>query len=103
MALASLGAVALLEMKEGTPLGARAQSAIRRAAVLYKPRLATFNFNLLYEQHWSLLEDKRLYSLTASVRNIFTFHVHNRINNVCILINFDKQTLITDAGNFQKD
>jgi hypothetical protein len=31
-------------MKEGTPLGARAQSAIQRAAVLYKPRLATFNF-----------------------------------------------------------
>jgi hypothetical protein len=29
-------------MKEGTPLGARAQSAIQRAAVLYKPRLATF-------------------------------------------------------------
>jgi hypothetical protein len=28
-------------MKEGTPLGARAQSAIQRAAVLYKPRLAT--------------------------------------------------------------
>jgi hypothetical protein len=36
--------VAPLEMKEGTPLGARAQSAIQRAAVLYKPRLATFNF-----------------------------------------------------------
>jgi hypothetical protein len=31
-------------MKEGTTLGARAQSAIERAAVLYKPRLATFNF-----------------------------------------------------------
>jgi hypothetical protein len=31
-------------MKEGTPLGARAQSAIQRAAVLYKPRLATFEF-----------------------------------------------------------
>jgi hypothetical protein len=31
-------------MKEGTTLGARAQSAIQRAAVLYKPRLATFNF-----------------------------------------------------------
>jgi hypothetical protein len=30
-------------MKEGTTLGARAQSAIQRAAVLYKPRLATFN------------------------------------------------------------
>jgi hypothetical protein len=30
-------------MKEGTTLGARAQSAILRAAVLYKPRLATFN------------------------------------------------------------
>jgi hypothetical protein len=29
-------------MKEGTTLGARAQSAIQRAAVLYKPRLATF-------------------------------------------------------------
>jgi hypothetical protein len=30
-------------MKEGsTSLGARAQSAIQRAAVLYKPRLATF-------------------------------------------------------------
>jgi hypothetical protein len=39
--------VAPLEMKEGTPLGARAQSAIQRAAVLYKPRLATFNFNFL--------------------------------------------------------
>jgi hypothetical protein len=38
--------VAPLEMKEGTTLlGARAQSAIQRAAVLYKPRLATFNFN----------------------------------------------------------
>jgi hypothetical protein len=37
--------VAPLEMKEGTTsLGARAQSAIQRAAVLYKPRLATFNF-----------------------------------------------------------
>jgi hypothetical protein len=35
--------VAPLEMKEGTTsLGARAQSAIQRAAVLYKPRLATF-------------------------------------------------------------
>jgi hypothetical protein len=34
-----------LEMKEGTTsLGAREQSAIYRAAVLYKPRLATFNF-----------------------------------------------------------
>jgi hypothetical protein len=32
-------------MKEGTPLGARVQSAIQRAAVLYKPRLTTFNFN----------------------------------------------------------
>jgi hypothetical protein len=31
-------------MKEGTTLGARAQWAIQRAAVLYKPRLATFNF-----------------------------------------------------------
>jgi hypothetical protein len=31
-------------MKEGTTSGARAQSAIQRAAVLYKPRLATFNF-----------------------------------------------------------
>jgi hypothetical protein len=31
-------------MKEGTTLGARAESAIQRAAVLYKPRLATFNF-----------------------------------------------------------
>jgi hypothetical protein len=31
-------------MEEGTTLGARAQSAIQRAAVLYKPRLATFNF-----------------------------------------------------------
>jgi hypothetical protein len=30
-------------MKEGTTLGARAQSALERAAVLYKPRLATFN------------------------------------------------------------
>jgi hypothetical protein len=39
--------VAPLEMKEGTTsLGARAQSAVQRAAVLYKPRLATFNFNL---------------------------------------------------------
>jgi hypothetical protein len=37
--------VAPLEMKEGTTSGARAQSAIQRAAVLYKPRLATFNFN----------------------------------------------------------
>jgi hypothetical protein len=36
--------VAPLEMKEGTTLGARAQSAIYRAAVLYKPRLTTFNF-----------------------------------------------------------
>jgi hypothetical protein len=36
--------VAPLEMKEGTTLGARAQSAIQRATVLYKPRLATFNF-----------------------------------------------------------
>jgi hypothetical protein len=34
--------VAPLEMKEGTTLGARAQSAIQRAAVLYKPRLETF-------------------------------------------------------------
>jgi hypothetical protein len=42
--------VAPLEMKEGTPLGARAQSAIQRAAVLYKPRLATFNFNLTYAE-----------------------------------------------------
>jgi hypothetical protein len=33
-------------MKEGTAsLGARAQSAIQRAAVLYKPRLANFNFD----------------------------------------------------------
>jgi hypothetical protein len=32
-------------MKEGTTLGATAQSAIQRAAVLYKPRLATFNFS----------------------------------------------------------
>jgi hypothetical protein len=32
-------------MKEETPLGATAQSAIQRAAVLCKPRLATFNFN----------------------------------------------------------
>jgi hypothetical protein len=32
-------------MKEGTTLGARAQSAIERAAVLYKPRLETFKFN----------------------------------------------------------
>jgi hypothetical protein len=40
--------VALLEMKEGTTsLGARVQSAIQRAAVLYKPRLATFNFTFL--------------------------------------------------------
>jgi hypothetical protein len=32
-------------MKEGTTsLGARAQSAIWRAAVLYKPRLATFSW-----------------------------------------------------------
>jgi hypothetical protein len=38
-----LDVVAPLEMKEGTTLGARAQSAIERAAVLYKPRLATFN------------------------------------------------------------
>jgi hypothetical protein len=39
--------VAPLEMKEGTiSLGARTQSAIQRAAVLYKPRLATFNFNI---------------------------------------------------------
>jgi hypothetical protein len=29
-------------MKEGTTLGAKAQPAIQRAAVLYKPRLATF-------------------------------------------------------------
>jgi hypothetical protein len=37
--------VAPLEMKEGTAsLGARAQLAIARAAVLYKPRLATFTF-----------------------------------------------------------
>jgi hypothetical protein len=36
--------VAPLEMKEGTTLGARTQSAIRRAAVLYKLRLSTFNF-----------------------------------------------------------
>jgi hypothetical protein len=35
-------------MKEGTTsLGARAQSAIARAAVLYKPRLETFNFNFI--------------------------------------------------------
>jgi hypothetical protein len=33
-------------MKEGTTLGARAQSAIQRAVVLYKPRLATFNLTL---------------------------------------------------------
>jgi hypothetical protein len=32
-------------MKEETTLGARAQSAIQGAAVLYKPRLANFNFN----------------------------------------------------------
>jgi hypothetical protein len=38
--------VAPLEMKEGTPLGVRAQSAIQRAAVLYKPRLATFDLSL---------------------------------------------------------
>jgi hypothetical protein len=31
-------------MKEVTTLGARAQSAIQRAAVLYKLPLATFNF-----------------------------------------------------------
>jgi hypothetical protein len=36
--------VAPLEMKEGTTSGARAQSAIYTAAVLYKPRLATLNF-----------------------------------------------------------
>jgi hypothetical protein len=37
-----LGVVVPMEMKEGTTsLGARAQSAIQRAAVLYKPRLAT--------------------------------------------------------------
>jgi hypothetical protein len=42
--------VAPLEMKEGTTsLGARAQSATQRAAVLYKPRLATFNFNLTFK------------------------------------------------------
>jgi hypothetical protein len=35
--------VAPLEIKEGTTLGATAQSAIERAAVLYKQRLATFN------------------------------------------------------------
>jgi hypothetical protein len=29
---------------EGTPLGARAQSALQTAAVLYKPRLPTLNF-----------------------------------------------------------
>ena len=57
----------------------------------------------VFEQHWSLPEYKRVYSLTAIVRNIFTLHAYGRINNVCILINFDKQTLITDAGNFQKD
>jgi hypothetical protein len=38
--------VAPLEMKEGTPLWARPQSAIQRAAMLYKPRLATLNLNL---------------------------------------------------------
>jgi hypothetical protein len=32
-------------MKEGTILGARAQSAIQRAAVLCKPRLATLHDN----------------------------------------------------------
>jgi hypothetical protein len=32
-------------MKEETTSGATAQSAIQKAAVLYKPRLATFNFN----------------------------------------------------------
>jgi hypothetical protein len=37
-----------MEMKEGSTLGARAQSAIQRAAVLYKPRLATFNFFTFY-------------------------------------------------------
>jgi hypothetical protein len=39
--------VAPLEVNEGTTSGARAQSATQRAAVLYKPRLATFNFNFL--------------------------------------------------------
>jgi hypothetical protein len=29
-------------MKKGNTSGARAQSAIQRAAVMYKPRLATF-------------------------------------------------------------
>jgi hypothetical protein len=36
--------------EEGTTPGARAQSAIQRAAVLYKPRLATFNFNFNFNQ-----------------------------------------------------
>jgi hypothetical protein len=36
--------VAPLEMKEGTTLGARAQSAIQRVAVFFKPHLATFKF-----------------------------------------------------------
>jgi hypothetical protein len=44
-----LGVVAPQEMKEGTTLGARAQSAIQRPAVLYKSRLATFNFNFNHE------------------------------------------------------
>jgi hypothetical protein len=42
--------VAPLEMKEETTLWARAQSAIQRAAVLYKPRLATFNFFFTLEE-----------------------------------------------------
>jgi hypothetical protein len=46
MASAPLGVVAPLEMKEGNYIiGVRAQSAIARAGVLFKPRLATFNFN----------------------------------------------------------
>jgi hypothetical protein len=69
-------------MKEGTTsLGARAQSAIVRAAVLYKPRLATFNFNFLGCMYKSLCP-KNVDSFTDQLVNARITSFDSK--NVCV-------------------
>jgi hypothetical protein len=70
-----LGVVASLEMKEGTTLGARAQWAILRAAVLYKPRLATCNFFNAVNQNLSYSNKLKMINLVVFFFMALTFDV----------------------------
>jgi hypothetical protein len=73
---------------EGTTLGARAQLAIQRAAVLYKPRLATFIYLISISYHYPPLlltrdQYRSLWYLHSGVEFHYDFPLDNPWIEAC--------------------